>query len=576
MAGPSLVVEARGWRRRDLILMTLEQCHGDDGHRHPNDLLREKEIQNARAMASSEHAHHRTSAAAVHSSTVRDDVLNVPTIANMKPATRRPQESYGPQFLMGLTIAGMAATLITTVFGMFHVDIFLRVYDLPLATYATGNFIFSFVNTANDVAGAWIIDAIALESSRSSIVGLSGCIFAICFLAPFFRWRPQSNLSAGTHFVTSMSLYDTMFSFTGILMGSVVTDDHTMNDHDRVRFMASGKVINLIASFLVARVGLRIFGSDNMRAFRIFVVFISIWACALFVLAQWMMTPEVVISWNNFRFRRKMWQKVSPSSSRSVKRKLRLKQVVQDLWTHDNFRAWIGMEMLLECQHNFVSTFLKTFVDRLVVDAGVPRESCDWLLSLLNPMKQIAAILCYVPIRRMGYQKVYTHMFRANLLLSLLCLTFASPANPYLIIVYLLIHTVMTGAVQSAGFHLAMSDMVLEMKQKHALEGRFDEPSLAGLIMGANALLCKPMEYLLPLVAAVFLGGTDFSANEQSEGARWVLFYLLLVPPLLFSCIQMLSWRKYNLHPERTERMREELDTLAFSADLEADHDAYD
>ena len=291
------------------------------------------------------------------------------------------------------------------------------------------------------------------------------------------------------------------------------------------------------------------------------------------------MNPGVVISWINCRFRRTARSDNAGSSPRksprkSSKRKLRFRQVVRDFWAHDNFRAWIGMEMLLEGQHNFMSAFLKTFVDRLVADAGVPRESCDWLLSLLHPLKGIAGILCYVPIRRIGYQKVYTYMFRANLVLSVLCLTMASPSHPYLIVTFLLIHTVMTGAVQSAGFHLAMSDMVLEMKRYHAVEGRFDEPSLAGLFMGANALLCKPMESFLPIVAAMFLGETDFSTNEQSEGAQWVLFYLMVVPPLVLSCLQLLSWRKYTLHPERTGQMREELKELVTSehntVDLEA------
>jgi Na+/melibiose symporter-like transporter len=128
----------------------------------------------------------------------------------------------------------------------------------------------------------------------------------------------------------------------------------------------------------------------------------------------------------------------------------------------------------------------------------------------------------------------------------------------------------MTGAVQSAGFHLAMSDMVLEMKRNHAVEGRLDEPSLAGLFMGANALLCKPMESVLPIVAAYFLGNTDFSTNEQSETAKTVLFYLLVVPPLVFSCLQLMSWRKYNLHTQRMDSMREELEELTAMDSREA------
>lgn len=471
----------------------------------------------------------------------------------------------GFQFLSGLILAGMASTLLTTVFGIFHVDVFLRVYKLPLATYATGNFIFSFINTANDVAGAWLVDVFASESSRSSIIGVSGCLFALCFLSPFFRWDTgDSSLSAGTHFVTSMSVYDTMYSFMAILMGSVITDNHSMSDQDRIRFMASGRVVNLLASFLVARVGLSIFSKENMAPFQSFVIIIAVLVCGFFMIAQWMMKPGVIISFKTCRYRqfKVPAEDDDDATGKPTKRKLRLKQVVKDFWSHNNFRAWVGMEMLLECQHNFVSSFTKTFVDRLVVDAGVSQEASDWLLSLLHPIKQIAGIMCYVPIRKRGYRKVYTWMFWSNLILSVLCLAIASPSRPYLIIAFLLIHTVMTGAVQSAGFHLAMSDMVLEMKRKHAVEGRFDEPSLAGLFMGANALLCKPMESVLPIVSAFFLGKTDFSTNEQSEDAKWVLFYLLVVPPLLFSCLQLLSWRKYNLHAERMDSMREELEEL--------------
>jgi hypothetical protein len=67
----------------------------------------------------------------------------------------------------------------------------------------------------------------------------------------------------------------------------------------------------------------------------------------------------------------------------------------------------------------------------------------------------------------MGYHKVYTWRFRVNLILSAMCWTFASPSHPYVIIMFLLTHTVRTGAVQSSGVSLAMSDMVFEMKRRY-------------------------------------------------------------------------------------------------------------
>lgn len=480
-----------------------------------------------------------------------------------------------PRFLAGLTIAGVGLALLTTVFGLFYVDVFLRVYDLPLPTYATGNLIYSFINTANDLAGAWLVDWVAAHSSRSDAIGFSGCLFAIFFLAPFFRWhidttdQDRSHFWEGTHFVTTMSLYDTMFSFVTILLGSIVTDNHTMTDRERVRFMASGKVVNMLVTFAVGRIGLAVFTTEDMSKFRVFLVMLSIVVCLMFLVAQYMVTrPGTSFRWKTLGYRRLGSHKSEESWNNKPKKQLQLGRVIRDLNRHHNFRAWIGMQMLLQSQNNFFRSFLKTFMDRLIFDAGVSRDTCDWILSLIRPLEQLAAILLYIPIRQRGYRNVYMFMFAGNLVLSAVCLAFGSPSSTTMIVTFLVIHSVMTGAVLDAGFHLAMSDMVLEMKTKHALEQRFGEPSLAGLFMGANALLCKPMDAFLPIVAAYLLRETDLSEAGLSDRTRWMLFYLLLVPPFVFSSLQIFSWRRYNLNPERTKSMREELAGLYHVQDL--------
>mmetsp|Transcript_9349 Transcript_9349/g.14418 ORF Transcript_9349/g.14418 Transcript_9349/m.14418 type:complete len:486 (-) Transcript_9349:1412-2869(-) len=459
-------------------------------------------------------------------------------------------DQYSKRFLQGLTIAGLAASLLTTIFGLFHVDVFLRVYELPLHSFATGNVIFSFINTANDLIGAWWIDTRATQESRSVLVGVSGCVLAVCFLAPFFRWTRGL-----THFVVSMSLYDTLYSFIVILMGSVVTDDHTMSDSDRVHFMASGKVVNLLVGFVVARFGLEIFEMNDMEHFQLFLLLLAIGVCVMFIVSQSMMDMSL---------RNKSTTFAKPDFR--PKRTLEIRRVCKDFWNHKNFRAWIGMELLLESQNSFCNSFLKTFVDRLILGDSISRDTCDWVLSLMRPLTQVVGILCYVPIRRIGYPKLYMTLFVLNLILSLLCLLFGSPSNPYFILAFLSLYNIATGAVQSAGFHLAMSDMVLEMKYKHAMDQRMDEPSLAGLFMGANALLCKPMESFLPVVAAIVLDDTRFQPEKRSESAQLGLFYLLVLPPLFFSGFQILSWSYYTLVPGKTEKLRSELQRLSITS----------
>lgn len=101
-----------------------------------------------------------------------------PTASSIK----NRDHQFGQQFMIALTIAGMCSSLLSTIFSLFHVDIFLRVYRLPLHAYSVGSLIFSVVNTANDLMGAWLLDAAATKMNRSDLIGISGCIFALCFL----------------------------------------------------------------------------------------------------------------------------------------------------------------------------------------------------------------------------------------------------------------------------------------------------------------------------------------------------------------------------------------------------------
>lgn len=472
--------------------------------------------------------------------------------------------------LLGLTIAGVASSILTTIFGLFHVDVFLRVYKLPLSSYTNGNLIFSVVNTLNDLAGAWVVDhASATTISRHDMVGVAGCLFAFCFLTPFFRWNTDGDESwqNSFHFVISMSLYDTLHSFISILTGSIVTDDHTMTDKQRVRFMASGKFTNMLVSFIFARIGLALFNVDsNLVEFRMFLIALACLSALLFFIGQ------SLISGISFPFCK--WLRRRRSGPRHEKskllredklehgydsnentvnyetRQLQWNKVFADFRKHSNFRSWVLMEMFLEGQNTFSFFFLKTFVDHLVLHQGYSRNTCDWILSLAGPMSSAITLLCYIPINKFGYHRVYSLLFITNFIFASSML-FSGPESPTFIAIFLMIYPAITKAVQSSGFHLAMADMVLEMKRMHMLEGRVAEPSLAGLFMGTNALFCKPMESVLPMIAATVMERT--SSNRQS------LFYLLVLPPIVCSTVQLKAWSRYNLTPKRTSAMRSEL-----------------
>ena len=352
-------------------------------------------------------------------------------------------------------------------------------------------------------------------------------------------------------------MYDTLYSFTAILLGSLVTDNHHMTDKERVNFMASGKILNLFAAFFIAKIGLEIFETNNMNQFRIFLVALALFNAVIFVVSQIMIHYHVIVNWKIMRISFIRNHRQQDSAPKTTAR-LKPKQVIKDFWRYKNFWAWVGMEIFLESQISFSNVFLKTFVDQLVHNAGVSREHCDWLLSIIRPLGLVCTILCYIPIRRIGYKRIYPILFATNIILSGSMWLKASHKSTGAIILFLILYQAITAAVAGAGFHLVMSDMVLEMKKMHAIQGRHDEASLAALFMGVNALFCKPAESILPVVAANMLDRQDLT-SEGSEDVQRILFKLLIIPPLLFSILEWISWSRYTLTPAATNQMREDL-----------------
>lgn len=494
--------------------------------------------------------------------------------------------------LIGLGIAGLGGTLVADVYGMFYVDCFLRAYKLPMRVFGIGSAIFAVINTANDVAGAYLLDYYASKNGkkREDLVGLSGCLFAVSFLGPFFRWAPRSSGNGhetrdafwdGLHFVGSLSIYDTMFSFNCILQGSIVSDNHSMTENQRIGFFALRDLVGIVAPLVVTKVGLSLFDVSDLRMFRIFAVVLVVVSSLLSGWGQTLIHHDGINRKSSTHKKRKFFPNIlQPSESSSGYSKVELKasckgaaettnvsgsapsanittvegvgssdngncnssnsnstlgfwRVVSDFASHPNFRYWIGMEMLMEGQNTFMGNFQKTFVDQLLRREeggsndtdGWTDEACDWMLALLDPATQIVGLLLFLPIRRYGYARLYNFVFVTNALIAMGLLLSngldnANNNNTLPIAAFLCLSIVISNAMAGAGFGLAMCDMVLEMKHSHIVQqGRTNPPSLAGLFMGANALFCKPAESVLPILAASFLGENYNSASDNNVGA---------------------------------------------------------
>lgn len=487
--------------------------------------------------------------------------------------------------LVGLGIAGLGGSLIGDVYGMFYVDCFLRAYKLPMRVFGIGSAIFAVIHTANDVAGAYFLDSYCSGSKqkkkREDLVGLSGCLFALSLLGPFFRWGPRAkNENSGTgsfwdglHFVGTLSIYDTMFSFNCILQGSIVSDNHSMTENQRIAYFALRDMVGILAPLVVTKIGLSLFDISNLRNFRVYVVALVLVSSLLCVWAQSLihktndnkstpipgiankLLPTFLRNMNSSsgyaKVNRDASQKSNGSSNSEVESanainepgleivesssnngKLNFWKALKDFAAHPNFRYWIGMEMLMEGQNTFMGNFQKTFVDQLLrnengasSDGGWSDAACDWMLALVDPCTQIVGLLLFIPIKRYGYASLYKVVFVTNVIMASALLLSnglnngsGDDNNSILpIAAFLFFSNVLSNAMAGAGFGLAMCDMVLEMKHSHSVvQQRKNPPSLAGLFMGVNALFCKPAESILPIIAASFLGD-GYNNDEDSD-----------------------------------------------------------
>ena len=71
-----------------------------------------------------------------------------------------------------------------------------------------------------------------------------------------------------------------------ISLASAVSDDHNMTDQERVNNMSSSQLYNLVASLIVATLGIKLFDPQGLANFQFYVLFLAILAILVFGTAQ--------------------------------------------------------------------------------------------------------------------------------------------------------------------------------------------------------------------------------------------------------------------------------------------------
>lgn len=459
-------------------------------------------------------------------------------------------------------LESFSSCLLTVTFTVFHVEMFLTHYALNLAHYAVGHLIFAVINTVNDVLGAWLVDALAAKyRSRVIMVKYGGGLWALMFLTIWFR---TDNLGGETskntaenssetwgpliHFILSMSAYDTMYSFCAIVTGSIITELN-VEDSEKVKILRTRAIVHVISGILGVQLGQIVYNNNDLTFFRMYLVMLSILSCLGFFFTGKLLEQNQATEYT-----------IPPENQKSI-------GFFESFWSVlklKNFRYWLGMEMFLETQNNFNYNYLRIFLFHFAA-GKISKESILLIVTFLPPFSNLFKLILYSFVQKLGIYAIYKNFLITKIVLSAAITFFIGNSNWIFILIFIIINFILN-SVPSIGFNIVISNLNEELQFTQIVNQGFVNPSVAGMFMGVNAVFCKPMDSLLPILAANMLKSagisTDVAAGKQneveisSENNSDVFFQLLVFPPLILGIIQLLSWNMYSLRGKYLEKVQ--------------------
>ncbi|EQC41558.1 hypothetical protein, variant [Saprolegnia diclina VS20] len=382
-----------------------------------------------------------------------------------------------------------------------------------------------------------------------------GCAWSIMFLLPWFPWRAYPAL----HFVVSLSCYDTLYSFCAIAGGSLLTEMH-VSDRQRIQILRVKTIVGMASAFVVMQLGQYYFADKT--AFRAYCVALALLAAALYGIFYSLLQTR------SAAYLVALPRASTPSSLSSSSSALSIasiKALLEDFYHLHNFRYWLGMEMCLETQCNFNKHYLRIFLVHFAAGLWSPATIASVIASL-PLLKQLVKLLVFSVMDRIGVYRLYHDSFVTKLVavVGTLYAVHTFPHPSVVLVAFLLLNMVVT-ELPTGGFPIAMSNMHKELSLRRQETGRGVVASSSAMFMGLNAVFCKPMDSLLPILAAMQLDAAGFQANENSPAVSVAMTRLLVYPPLILSLLQLWSWRRYTLDATHVASIEQALCTPSSS-----------
>jgi Na+/melibiose symporter-like transporter len=139
----------------------------------------------------------------------------------------------------------LASSMMNTTFNYYYVKVFLQHFKISETWFYLAHASYMIWNAVNDPVFGWLQDSSKLSCIRRRHLAIlyGAPIFVLSFLLPWFSWGEEdsSQWIAGVHLITSLWLYDAMFTYVVLaqcaLFAEISVDDHERHIVLRYRFL---------------------------------------------------------------------------------------------------------------------------------------------------------------------------------------------------------------------------------------------------------------------------------------------------------------------------------------------------
>uniref|UniRef100_A0A915JRY2 Uncharacterized protein n=1 Tax=Romanomermis culicivorax TaxID=13658 RepID=A0A915JRY2_ROMCU len=477
--------------------------------------------------------------------------------------------------ILTLCLCPLGTILMQNVFNFYYVKIFLENYRLERGWFNLGQVCFTIWNALGEpIFGCWQNakndDQKRWWHQRRKVILYVGPFYALSFLTPWFTWRTTTGVDraawiVGAHFLTSLFIYDTLFSF--IVIGWCSLFIETITEHEkRIRAVKYVQVANIIGANSLPVFEKISDSLTNMTAFRICAVVVALIAVVCFFITgkftkdgklSSIEVPDDTIGNSNIRI--------------SL-------QILKDR----DFLAFVFMNFLTVVRTTIHANFTAVFTERLIPQKIFPKGS--WMIStfygILSTLPQILVFVWSPVANRCGTYKIFKISFACSAIFAAIMGIIGS-SYPISIIIFMIID-----APDLLFYRICIDSIapLIPILNADVIDSDFEKHKrkfkASSIFFGLNAMITKPAVSLAPLFIVFVLNQFNYDRLNSAENYHTVaiintssivsnftvtaaidddivhywqndvkktMFFLLWAIPLVVGSVQLLVFWKYSL-----------------------------